>query len=308
MPNPEKEFGTKVRLLRLMRTLIERPFGYTRQQLATKYNVHPDTITNDFKAFVAAGFEMDEPDERYRYSFIFDKPMKRVAELLYFSEEERAMLHTALDNLSTTPEKQRRLKDKLRSLYDYSRLGFSYLRRPHMNKVELLEQAKHEKKQVVLEGYRSSHSNSVADRVVEPYHISPAEDTLQSFDVDKHLPRHFRISRIARVRMLEQAWQFEGHHNIQRTDAFRIVDNEQVNVHLRLSVGARNELEERYPLTRAYIMETADPNFFDFQCMVNSHFYGLSNFILGFYHLDIEVLAPESLREHLRGEVAKMKF
>ncbi|MBK8428067.1 MAG: hypothetical protein IPL27_19820 [Lewinellaceae bacterium] len=99
------------------------------------------------------------------------------------------------------------------------------------------------------------------------------------------------------MRILDQPWRFEGHHNIQRTDCFRIVNNDQVNVHLRLSVGACNELVERYPLTKSYILETSDPHYFDFQCSVNSQFFGLSNFILGFYHLDIEVIAPDSLRD-----------
>lgn len=303
----DTEYGTKIRLLRIMRAIINRPFGYTKQQLAKEYAVHEDTVKGDFEAFVNAGFELDW-DEKRRYAFKVDKPLKKMRELLYFSEEERVLLHEAIHNLQTTPEKQGQLIQKLHSLYDYSRLGFAYLRKPHLAKVDLLEQARTEKKQVVLEGYRSSNSNSVANRVVEPYHISPAEDTLQSFDVEKHIPRHFRISRIARVRILEQSWQFEGRHNILRTDPFRIVNNDQVNVQLRLSVGAYNELTERYPTTKSYIEETADPNYFDFQCMVNRNFYGLANFILGFYHLDIEVVAPDSLREHLRAEVEKMRF
>jgi len=303
----DTEYGTKIRNLRIMRSIVERPYGYTKQQLSAQYGVHVDTITNDFEAFINAGFEMDR-DEKFRYAFVVDKPMKKIRDLLYFSEEERILLYNAIDNLRTTPEKQQRLKNKLHSLYDYSRLGLAQLRKPHLNKVDLLEQAKSEKKQVVLEGYRSSNSNTVADRIVEPFHISPAEDTLQTFDTEKRIPRHFRISRIARVRLLDQSWQFEGSHNIQRTDPFRIVNNDQVSVHLRLSVGAYNELTERYPLTRSYIEETGDLNYFDFQCNVNCHFFGLANFILGFYHLDIEVLAPDSLREHLRGETERMRF
>lgn len=303
----ESEYGTKVRLLRIMRAIIERPYGYTKQQFAREYNMHEDTIKGDFKAFVSAGFEMDW-DEKRRYAFKVDRPLKKIGELLYFSEEERALLYDAIHNLRTTPQKQAQLIQKLHALYDYSRLGLAYLRKPHLTKVDLLEQAKAEKRQVMLEGYRSSNSNTVADRLVEPYHISPAEDTLQSFDVEKRIARHFRISRIARVRLLDQAWQFEGHHNIQRTDPFRIVNNDQVNVHLRLSVGAYNELVERYPLTKSYIEETTDSNFFDFQCMVNRNFYGLTNFILGFYHLRIEVLSPDALREHLRAEAASMHF
>jgi predicted DNA-binding transcriptional regulator YafY len=303
----DNENGTKIRLLRVMRALIERPYGFTKSQLASKYAVHPDTIADDFAVFGELGLELDWDDKR-RYAFVVNRSLKKINELLYFSEEERVLLHEAIHSLRTTPEKQRQLIHKLHSLYDYSRLGFTFLRKPHLAKVDLLEQAKASQMRVVLEGYRSSNSNTVADRIVEPYHINPAEDTLQSFDVEKHVPRHFRISRIARVRLLDQPWQFQGHHNILRTDPFRIVNNDQVNVHLRLSVGAYNELVERYSTCKSYIEETGDPNYFDFQCMVNRNFYGLANFILGFHHLDIQVVAPESLREHLRSEVEKMRF
>ncbi len=301
------EFGSKARLLRIMRAILERPYGYTKRELATRYGVHPDTISNDFEVFREVGLELDR-DERHRYAFIVNRTQRRIKELLFFSEEERTLLHQAIDNLQTTPERKHQLKQKIHSLYDYSRLGYAWLRKPHLTKVELLEQAKSEKRQVILEDYRSSNSNMVADRRVEPYHISPSEDTLQSFDVEKREPRHFRISRIARVRLLDTPWQFENYHVVQRTDPFRIVNNDQINVHLRLSVGAYNELIERYPLTRSYIEPTEDPSYFDFQCDVNRGFYGLTNFILGFYHLDIQVIAPEELREHLRREVAKMRF
>lgn len=303
----DREYGTKIRLLRILRAIIEQPKRYTKQELATNYAVHPDTITGDFEAFVNAGFEMDY-DEKYRYFFIKDKPLKKAGELLYFSEEERALLYEAIDNLRTTPERQSALKQKLHSLYDYSRLGFANLRKPHLTKIDLLEQAKAEKRMVVLEEYRSSNSGQISDRLVEPFHIAAGDDMLHAFEISKNAVQHFRITRFVRVKLTDQPWQHEGHHNIMKTDPFRIVTNQQTNVHLRLSVGAYNELIERYPLTRNYIEPTDNPKFFDFQADVNRNFYGLSNFILGFYHLDIEVVAPDSLRKHLQREVEKMRF
>lgn len=303
----DNEYGTKIRLLRILRAIIEQPRRYTRQEFAERYGVHPDTITGDFEAFINAGFEM-ERDDKYRYSFIKDKTLKKAGELLYFSEEERVLLYEAIENLRTTPERQASLKQKLHSLYDYSRLGFANLRKPYLTKIDLLKQAKDEKKMVVLEEYHSSNSSQVSDRLVEPFHVAAEDDMLHAYEVEKKAIRHFRITRFVRVKLTDRPWEFEGHHNVMNTDPFRIVTNQQVNVHLRLSVGARNELLERYPLTRKYIEPTDNPNFFDFQANVNHNFFGLSNFILGFYHLHIEVIAPDSLREHLRGEVGKMKF
>jgi len=303
----DTEYGTKIRLLRILRTIIDQPKRYTKQALAAQYGVHSDTITGDFEAFLSAGFGMDR-DEKHRYFFIKDKILKRAGDLLYFSEEEQVLLHQAIDNLRTTPEQQAALKQKLHSVYDYSRLGFANLRKPYLTKVDLLEQARLEKRQVILEGYHSSNSSQVNDRLVEPFHLVPADDMLHAFDLEKRAVRHFRLTRFVRVKLTNTPWEHEGHHNIMKTDPFRIVTNKQVNIHLRLSVGAYNELIERYPLTRGHIEATSDPNSFDFQADVNSQFFGLANFILGFYHLNIEVIAPESLREHLRGEVGKMRF
>lgn len=308
MPMPrEAEHGTRTRLVFVLRAILEYPYGYSKQQLANKYGVSTDTISGDFKAIENAGFVL-EKDERHRYAFKVDKPLRQLKDLLHFSEEDQFALHQAIDNLPISSERARQLKAKLGSLYDFRRLGHAYLRKPHLTKVDLLMQAKTEKRQAFLIDYRSSNSNAISTRLVEPFHISPADDTLQAFDVDKHTLRHFRITRFTRVQLTELPWQHEGHHNIVQIDPFRIVDNNQVTVHLRLGVGAYNELVERYPLTRSHIEETDDPNIFDFQCAVNHRFFGLSNFILGFHHQVIEVLEPESLKEHLRGEVGRMRF
>lgn len=303
----EKEYGTRSRLMRLLRAILERPYGYTKQQLADIYGVCKDTISGDFEAFETGGFLLDK-DEKNRYALKVDKPLKQLKDLLHFSEEDQALLHQAIDNLPAGTERQQNLKNKLNALYDFRRLGHSYLRKPHLAKVDLLLQAQAEKRQVRLIGYRSSNSNTISDRLVETFHVSPPDDTLQAFDVDKHILRHFRISRITRVQLTDISWQYEGHHNIMRTDPFRIVNNDQVMIHLRLGVGAYNELVERYPLTKSYLEETEDPNVFDFQCMVNRNFFGLTNFILGFHHQIIEVVAPDELREHLRREAEGMGF
>lgn len=303
----EAAYSTRTRLVRIIRALIERPKGYTLRELAERYIVSADTIKGDIEAIRNGGFVV-EYDEQYRYFFQTDKPYRQLKDLLHFSEEDQAALYQAIDNLGIASDRAVKLKAKLGSLYDFRRLGHAYLRKPHLTKVDLLQQAKEQKHQVFLIDYRSSNSNAIQTRLVEAFHISPAEDTLQAFDVDKNTLRHFRISRFVRVQPTDIPWAHEGRHTIMHVDPFRIVDNQQVNVHLRLGVGAYNELVERYPLTRSHIEETEDPNIFDFQCHVNHRFFGLSNFILGFYHQHIEVLAPDSLKEHLNAAVRQMTF
>lgn len=303
----EHEHGTKTRILLVQRAILEQPYRYTIKELSERFDVNPDTIRNDIRDLKNAGFGL-RPDERHRYGFVIDKPLKQLKDLLHFSEEDQALLHQAIDQIAQHTERGANLKKKLAALYDYQRLGYAYLRKPHLTKLDLLLQGQKEKKVVLLRDYSSSNSNVISDRYVEPFHISPPEDTLQAFDVDKKILRHFRFSRIKRVQLTDTNWQFEGHHNIMRTDPFRIVDNQQVLVRLKLKIGAKNELEERFPLTKSHITEANEEGIYDFQCMVNHKFLGLTNFILGFYHQLVEVVYPDLLIEHLKNEVRKMDF
>ncbi len=303
----EKEHTTKVRLLRIQRALLERPFGYTKQQLADRYNTHPDTIKKDFQAFRDAGFEITY-NEKYCYGFTVDKPLEELKDLLHFSEKDQELLLRAINQLGSHDPSVEKLKRKIVSIYDYTRLGNAFLRKPYLSKVDLLEQAKRERRQVILLDYHSSNSNVVSNRRVEPFLPDPADDVLHAFDVDKGDIRHFRISRITRIQVTADPWAHETLHRVIATDPFRIVDNQQVMVHLRLRVGAKNELIERFPLTQAYIEPAAEKDVYDFQCKVNHTFYGLTNFILGFYHQIIEIVQPESLLDHLREQVKTMKF
>ncbi|MDX1912586.1 MAG: WYL domain-containing protein [Saprospiraceae bacterium] len=303
----DTEYGTRARLINVLLILVQSPFRHTLKSLADRYAVTVDTLEGDIKVLRDAGLTI-EKDEKSRYALVIEKPYQELKHLLHFSEEDQALLYQAIDNLPNSTKRHQQLKSKLGALYDFSRLGHSYLRRPYLTKVDLLEQARKEKKQVALENYHSSNSSKISHRFVEPFFVSPAEDMIHAIDVEQQQVRHFRISRCTRVRLLNADWQYEKLHTVMQTDPFRIVNNEQVMVRLRLSVGAYNELTERYPLTRNYIEPTEDPTRFEFQCRVNHEFKGLSNFILGFYHLDMEVLEPESLLEHLRREIANMRF
>jgi len=302
------ENSPKVRLLRLMRALLDRPYAYTQRTLAELYQVSPATIKRDLDELRNAGFVLAQ-DERYRYAFQESQPLKQLKDLLHFSAEDQALLDQAIDQVApTSSPRAKLLRKKLGSLYDFRKLGHSYLRKPYLTKVDALLKAQAEKRQVILEHYRSSNSNAVSHRRVEPFHPSPSDDTVHTFDVEKQALRHFRISRFTRVRLLDDPWHYENHHVIRATDPFRIVDEQQVMVHLRFSVGAYNELLERYPMTRNCIEEAEEPGYYDFQGKVNHRFLGLTNFILGNYHQEVEVLAPDGLLNKLREMVAQMKF
>lgn len=304
----ENEYGKKLRVLRVLIMLMERPFGYTLKQLATRTGVSTGTVKKDIKAIREGGFEVS-CDKKYCYGFEVDRRYNDLKDLLEFSEKDQLLLLNALDTVSNDSKQAEKLKRKLASMYDYTRIGRTTLRKPYLTKVDLLTRAKKEKKQIILLDYRSSNSNEISDRRVEGFDPNIHDDVLQAFDVDKKKLRHFRISRITRLRITDDPWQYEKKHEVIATDPFRIVEKKQVMVHLRLKVGAYNELVERFPLTQSYITPDAvEEGIYDFQCAVNHNFIGLTNFILGFHHQLVEVIEPELLLAHLRTEVKKMNF
>lgn len=322
MPSKGHEYGTKTRLMRVFRVIQEQPFRYTIKELADKYDVSKDAIKGDFEAIKNADFEL-KYDSAYRYGFAADQPFEDLKGLLQLEDRDQRRLLQALLQVDSPSENLTRLRQRLAAIFgskvDFpgaadtpgavSTPGPEHWRRPYLTKFQLLQQAGAEKLQVVLLDYRSSNSNVISDRRVEPFFARIEDDTVQAYDIDKQTLRHFRISRIRRIRMTETPWAYESRHQVLATDPFRIVEDQQVLVHLRLKVGAYNELVERYPLTKAFIQEDAEQeNIYDFQCRVNHKFYGLTNFILGFHHQVIEVIAPEGLKRHLERERERMRF
>ncbi len=301
-----KENSPRKRIAQLIRMLITRPFSYTMKELADRLEFSVGTIKGDINILKSAGFEL-EFDENYRYGFEAEEGFQHLKDLLHFTEKDKQFLWEAIRNYELGGIKRgERVEKKLNSLYDYNRLGFEFLRRPHLAKIDLLEQAKKEEKVVILKDYHSSNSNVITDRYVEPFHLNPSEDSLHTFDIRKEELRHFLISRFKRVELSDDSWSNKGKHNIRATDAFFIVNNEQVLVHLRLQVAAYNELIEKYPNAKKDIVESEEENMYDFQSMVNREFLGLTNFILGYYDM-IEVLAPTALIEHLQQEIKKIQ-
>ncbi len=293
-----QEIKTKQRILLIQRDILNSRYGVTRKQLMEKYDVDYSTIKRDFEILESAGYFLDK-DSLYRYKFRKGKEYKQLKELLHFSEEEQILLHEAIDKISPYTRKARILKKKLASLYDFRKLGISYLSLPFMQKINELQKAIDTNQRAILYNYQSSNSNIITNRYVEPFHIDTSEDILYAFDVDKQELRNFKISRIGKIKCTNEKWEYQKMHNILHTDPFRIVDKDMIMVHLRIKLGAKNYLEEIYPLTKSYISETQNEGIYDFQCKVNHGFIGLDNFILGYYREIVEIISPDKLAKHI---------
>ena len=265
------------------------------------FGVSLDTINDDINAIRTVGLTIEQ-DKQYRLAILPDRTFKELSHLQPLSEADIGRIAASLNYI---PEREAiYLRKKLESLYDFQKLGLRALRKPALERIDRLAAAQKNRLQVVLENYRS-RSNNILDRFVEPFHLDPDKDTLQAYDINAKDSRHFRLSRIQRVKILDTSWQHSNDHRGKITDVFRIADNDQQQVHLTLDVFAYNSLTEEFPLTLTYLEPGGEPNTFDFQCPVNHGFKGILNFIMGNAgHL--EILSPPSLRKLVQQEAEKI--
>jgi len=103
----------------------------------------------------------------------------------------------------------------------------------------------------------------------------------------------------------DASWEFKMDHHYKYTDVFRMANNDQKLVQLRLDVWGYNALIEQYPKALADISPGANPNVFEFQSKVNDKFLGIIPFIMGNAE-HVEILHPPSLKEAIKEEAEKI--
>jgi predicted DNA-binding transcriptional regulator YafY len=301
------DISAQKRILEILRLLIENPGNYTKKELAKLFAVSKDTISRDFEDLRNAGFYL-EKDNKHRYYLTAEKSTDLLRELLVLSDSEIEKVKMALVN-SFADQEARRISRKIEGMANLPRIGNTIFTKPYLLKTGILFKALREKQKVILHNYKSTNSNTHSDRLIEPFHLSPEEDILHAFDLNRDEIRHFRISRIERITQLDDDWENEGKHNIIATDIFKIANKDQVKVHLRIKTGGYNELIERYPLSKGFLTASADKaDEYDLECMVNRNFYGLQNFLLGYHEYVVEIIENEELRNHMNEKLNKIRY
>ncbi|RME95086.1 MAG: WYL domain-containing protein [Bacteroidetes bacterium] len=295
------------RLLRVLMYMVEHPQGLTRKELAARLQVSEKVIKTCINAIENVGFEVGYDIQYHTYRLVPNKRTEKLSRLLYFTPAEQEMIRQAIDQVYKFSHASETLKRKLSSIYDYQRLGTVGFRKPLLNRIAMLDKAIKDKKQVILQAYRSNNSETVADRLVEAFHLNVPEDIVQAYDLQRQGLRYFRLSRMERVLVQDTSWQYQSRHLIMPADPFRIVQKQQVMVHFRMQVSVYNDLIDLFPLTKNCIEPANEPGWYDFQGEVNASYLAIGNFLLG-HGSKVEILFPEDLRDWLNAQARKLRF
>ena len=142
------------RLLRLMKMLTANT-EYTIDDLAERLMMSRRTVYRYIDTFREAGFVIKKSGEHIR----LDKEsphFKDISQLIHFTEEEAVILKSAIENIDDDNLLKQNLKRKLYSVYDNRTLADTIVKGRLSGIVHNLVGAIAEKRQVVLQAYRSA--------------------------------------------------------------------------------------------------------------------------------------------------------
>jgi len=136
--------------------------------------------------------------------------------------------------------------------------------------VEKLSNAIANKEQVILKKYQSINSESISDRVVEPFGFTDNYCTVMAFEPASLKNKTYNIERIASVELNNQSCSFESEYKEQIPDAFGFAfSGEKFPVNLELSLKQYLLLKNDFPMTTPLFKFNAKKDLYELNIEVN---------------------------------------
>ncbi|MEQ9438807.1 MAG: WYL domain-containing protein [Cyclobacteriaceae bacterium] len=282
------------RLLRLLKliSLLSSPLRRSAKQYAELLEVNKTTVYRYFRTIEEAGYSVLIDEENRHY--LDRAAMKRHHPELYFNEEEAQVLGDLVRSYDSPMQQD--LLNKIYTHSNLSELANSIADAQQSVRYRLLKEAMQEEKQVILRQYVSMNSQQVSDRRIEPIGFLHRDTIVEAYDVEKKAMRHFRLERTAEVKRLQTYFQYRKAHHKSTTDPFRVADLQPVDVVVKLTPTAAQQMKELYPATEDYFQPCQDAILFS--APVNAEFKLLDRLLLSLCD-EVEVVSPPNLREHL---------
>lgn len=296
-----KDPGKLLRLFREMNLLAGSKRGYTVHELADKVGVSYRTVYRDLRIFEETGFEIIQHPQSKRLRLAH---ATEVSDKMSFSKNEAEVLEQVLVALPEGPMKQL-LYDKIHALSGNTQQLKSLQRQQTAHNFQLLAQAMRERKQAILVDYNSPSSQSVSNRLVEPFGFSDNMDTVFCFEPVSRKNKSFKLERIGQVRLEQIGWQFDYLHETRQTDIFGMpLGDEAQTVHLIMGRLSANLLREEHPTALPFLVLL--PNGKHELKLRVADFRGIGRFVMGLID-DVDVLGTPDFVAYLKALAEHLK-
>jgi proteasome accessory factor C len=253
-----------LRVLQLITYLQEAPHKSV-QQLSTFLDTTERTVYRYLDLLRECGFDLHK-DAGQRF-FI----EKEGADGVHFSQEEAQFLK----ELVLTTGKKSKLKDAVLSkIYMGSELPMvaAHLLNAKNGKiVERLTKAMMNKEQVVLKKYQSINTETISDRIVEPFGFTENYQTVMAYELSSEKNKTYNIDRIGSVEYLDLPFKNEDKHEQQIPDVFGFsFGGQRYLIEHEFTLKGYLLLKEEYPLTIPYVKYNRDNDSYVLNIEVNN--------------------------------------
>ena len=285
-----------VKMLRLMK-LLTGNVSRTIDHVAKEMGITPRTVYRYIDDIREAGFVVNK---LYGNVYAMGKVGRGLSDfnkLIYFTEEEAYITAKLIEGIDNNNVLKRDLQRKLASVYDSTSIGNYVGNASAAAVVEALAEGIKKKKQCVLKGYASAHSNDVRDRLVEPIEFTANMIDVWAYDMENGDCRVFKVARVAEVEVLPDNWAFAGEHKVMRPDVFRMTGNLNEKIVLQLDTRAKSLLLEEFPLAEKDLK--LEDGKWVLRTVVHS-LEGAGRFVIGLA-ADVKILEGERLRKYVKG-------
>jgi len=291
------------RLLRLL-MMLSGNYSYTLKEIAVRLEMTERTVYRYIETLRDAGFIVNRNDGRF--TIARESPyLKDIGDLIHFTREEAWILNRAILALDDETCIKQCLARKLYSMYDLKGVPYPVVKKENSDKVIRLIRSMEDKTCVMLTGYQSSNSSTVADRMVEPFEFTLNYGFIWCFEHESGKNKLFKTARIEAVKQTDTPWRYESSHQSEETDVFRISGKKKIEVSVTMTMRAANLLIEEYPMAEAYLQKVDDCTFL-FKGWVSS-LEGIGRFLLGLPD-EIIVISPVLLKTFLNRKIAHKVF
>ncbi|MCX8487282.1 MAG: hypothetical protein ORN53_08965, partial [Crocinitomicaceae bacterium] len=188
-----------------------------------------------------------------------------------FTSEEAAFLK----QLVLTAGKQNKLKDAVLSkiyLASDIQISAAHLVNAKNGLIgERLAQAMANKEQVILKRYHSINTESISDRVVEPFGFTDNYHTVMAFEPSSGKNKTYHLDRITTVEFNYLPFAHVEKHEQQIADAFGFsFSGEKHQVDLDLTLKNYLLLKNEYPMVIPFVKFNAAKDVYELRMEVNS--------------------------------------
>ena len=289
------------RLLRLMQ-MMAGPIDYTVKELSDNLGVSERTVFRYLNTFEDVGFTISRRTNIPKL-ITTNRRNLSIDQLVCFSREEAALVNQLLDNLDTGNSLKSELKQKLVAVCEQTPMAKIVTNKENSEKLNLLSDAIHDHKKVILRNYESGNSLTERDRLIEPFAFTPNYIGVEGYEIDTGICKTFTIHRARSVEILNEGWEFENKHRQKPIDIFRMsAESPLERIKLRMTSLAKNLLLEEYPMSASFIFEAPAPDDdskakWILETEICSVF-GAGRFVLGLA-TDVEVLEGSELKRYI---------